>query len=141
MWKVYYGSFPALLLAGKRRIGTTKPRPLFFGQESVWLSRVCASLSMSLTSAQLRQKCQLSSDAPLALVEVIRDMTVLFTYCEHVACQGGASKSQETLVRDGKGRGQVGHVHRRRLGRGSCSWADAFVAWFLYECCVLSSLV
>lgn len=48
-----------------------------------------------------------SSDAALALPEVTRDVTVLFTYCEHVACRGGARKSQKTLVRDRKGREQV----------------------------------
>ena len=119
-----------------------KPRLLFFGHESDCLTEqgVCEPFRVA-DLCPTATEVQLSSDAPLALVEVTCDVTVLFTYCEHVACQGGASKSQETLVRDRKGRGQVGHVCRRWLGRGSCSWAAAFVAWILYQCCVLFSLM
>jgi len=75
-------------------------------------------------------KVPLCSDAPLDLAGVTRDVTALFTYCQHVACQGGAGKSQETLVRGRKGRGQVSHVHWRWHRWGSCSWADVFLAWF-----------
>lgn len=124
------------------RIGTIKPRPLFFGQELDWLTEqgVCEPFRVA-DLCPAAPEVWLSFDAPLTLVEVTCDVTVLFTYCEHVACRGGDSKSQETLVRDRKGRRQVGHVDQRQLGWGSSSWAAAFVACFLYQCCVLFSLV